>query len=372
MRVQSRLAKFRQQRGISAAALASAVGVQRQTIYAIEAQRYVPNTLVALRLSQALEVPIEELFVVEQESSSPPKAMPVDLLVNPVAIGKPNQPVLLCRVGDRRIAVPSAPVHGEIPAADAIVLGPGKTGTTLVQPFHEEENPENRLLIAGCDPAMPVLARHLLKHGNIEIITAGCSSTQALKWLKERKIHIGGTHLRSELSTGSNWEVIKKFFPKANIRVATFASWEEGLVVASGNHKGINGVRDLARRDVEIVNREVGSGSRFLLDSFLQKEGIPSRDVRGYEQITSGHILAAWHVYSSKADCCIATRASAGVFGLDFIPLVSERFDLVIPKRYWDLPAVQIVLDTLNRSSFKRELEALGGYDTSQTGHLVS
>ncbi len=81
--------------------------------------------------------------------------------------------------------------------------------------------------------------------------------------------------------------------------------------------------------------------------------------------------MAAWHVYSGKADCCIATRAAARVFGLHFLPLSCESYDLVIPEHCFDQPAVQAVLDTLSRASFRHELEALGGYDTSQTGSLL-
>ena len=119
------------------------------------------------------------------------------------------------------------------------------------------------------------------------------------------------------------------------------------------------------------MNREAGAGSRFLLDSLLKKNGIVPKNVRGYRQLAKGHILAAWHVHNGLADCCIATEASARVFGLNFIPLVSERFDLVIPDRHWDLPAVQALMDALNRSSLRKELEALGGYDTRETGNLV-
>jgi putative molybdopterin biosynthesis protein len=372
MNVQNRLAEFRRQRGISAAELASRVGVTRQTIYAIEAQRYVPNTFVALRLAGVLEVPVEQIFTIEQGPVRAERTASVELLHGAEISGQPNQPIRVCAVGNKKIGVPSSPVLGELPAADGVVIGPGKTGTTLIRLFDEDIPQEQRLLIAGCDPAMPVLARHLIKHGNIELIVTGCSSTQAMRWLKERKIHIGGTHLRTRLTEGSDLDFIERFFPNGGYRVATFASWEEGLVVAAGNPKKISGMEDLARRDVVIVNREVGAGSRHLLDSLLRKNGIPPDKVHGYEQIARGHILAAWRVHSGIADCCVATRASARVFGLDFLPLVSERFDLVIPDRYWDLPAVQKLLDALNRSSFRKELEALGGYDTGETGRLVT
>jgi putative molybdopterin biosynthesis protein len=93
--------------------------------------------------------------------------------------------------------------------------------------------------------------------------------------------------------------------------------------------------------------------------------------VRGYDRLTCGHIDAAWHVYAGHADCCLATSAAARVFGLDFIPLGSDRYDLVIPRRFLDLRAVDAMLDRMTGRGFRLELEALGGYETSQTGKIV-
>ncbi len=296
----------------------------------------------------------------------------VDLLGAHAGSGELYQPVRLAKVGRRLTGVPSAPVLGEIPAADAIVMGHAHGGKTLVRPIRAEAGAKDRLIIAGCDPAMPMLARQVRRWCNIELIIAMCSSRQALQWLGDRRIHIAGTHLSGKSPGTSNLEVIRRLVPGRGVRVVTFASWDEGLVVAAANPKGISGVGDLVRPEVTIINREVGAGARLLLDTALKKEGISSANVCGYGQTAAGHVMAAWHVQSGKADCCVATGAAARVFGLHFIPLACERYDLVIPECFLDLPAVQAVLDTLTRASFRSELETLGGYDTSQTGRLVS
>ena len=150
-----------------------------------------------------------------------------------------------------------------------------------------------------------------------------------------------------------------------------FAIWEEGILTARSNPKNIQGIEDFCREDVSIVNREKGSGSRALLDSRLQRARIESSGVRGYGQLAPGHLPAAWQVQSGAVDCCLATQAVARVFGLNFIPLVSERYDLVIRKQHLDLPRMQNLLDTLSRSGFRRELEGLGGYDTRVAGQRV-
>lgn len=236
-----------------------------------------------------------------------------------------------------------------------------------VQLFQREHGFQNRVLIAGCDPGISVLARHVQAAG-IELVLAHRNSSQALKLLKDGCIHVAGTHLRDEASGESNIPAIGRMFSKRSIAVITFAVWEEGIVTARGNPKGIRGIEDFARKDVSIVNREQGAGSRILLDANLKRMKVAPRAVRGYENMAPGHLPAAWQVSTGAADCCIATRAAARVFGLGFIPLVSERYELAVRRQHLDLPSVQVLLDTLARSNFRRELESLGGYDTRAAG----
>ncbi len=374
MNIENRLSQLRQKRGYSAAALARKVGVSRQTIYAMEAESYVPNTLVALRLARVLEVPVEELFRLEDESPKPLPTQEVDLLPGGLAV-EPGLPVQLCRVDRRTMGVSPSPVAWHLPPADAIVVdSAGKESRqrrARVQLFQDADQFGNRLLMAGCDPAMSVLARHLQK-SDIELVLAHRNSSQALDLLRMGCVHIAGSHLRDEASGESNLPEVRKLFPRGTAVVIAFAVWEEGIVVAKGNPKAIREIADFARQDVTLVNRELGSGSRSLLDSSLKRLGIPSSKIRGYDQVAYGHLPAAWQVRTGNSDCCVATRAAARVFGLDFVPLISERYDLVIRKQHLAMPAVQFLLDTLNRTAFRRELEGLGGYDTSGAGKQMA
>jgi molybdate-binding protein len=211
-----------------------------------------------------------------------------------------------------------------------------------------------------------------VKRAGIDLVIASCSSLRALELLKQKQIHIAGSHLRDEATGESNLPAVRRLFPGRNVTVVNFAAWEEGIVVAHGNPKGIWKDEDLGRKDLTLVNRETGAGSRLLLDSTLRRLGFKESQLKGYDRIAYGHIPAAWHVHSGQADYCIATRAAARVFGLEFVPLISERFDLVIPKHHEELAVTQILLETLNHAAFQRELEMLGGYDTSQTGKLLA
>jgi putative molybdopterin biosynthesis protein len=263
------------------------------------------------------------------------------------------------------------------PASDAVVVRrPVQGAKADVQVFHAEGDFRNRvdfrnrILVAGCDPGISVLARHVQAAG-IELVLAHRNSSQALKLLKEGCVHIAGTHLLDEASGESNLPAVGRLFAKSSVAVISFAVWEEGIVTVRGNPKGIREVADLARKDVSIVNRESGAGSRFLLDSHLKRLRLAARAIRGYDRIAPGHFPAAWQVLSGAADACIATGAAARVFGLGFIPLVTERYDFAIRRRDLDLPGIQTLLDTLSRSRFRRELESLGGYDAAAAGRRM-
>jgi len=369
--IETSLGALRRKRGLSAMHLAATVGVSRQTIYAMEAGTYVPNTAVALRLAKALETTVEELFTLPGGDPAPELRSERATLLPGSSSVQEGQGVQLCRVEKRLMASAPSPIPWSFPATDAIITDkPARTGKTRVRIFQREDDFTNRILVAGCDPGISVLSRHVQSAG-VELVLAHRNSSQALSLLKEGRIHVAGTHLRDEASGESNLGEIGRLFARNSVAVFAFAIWEEGILAACGNPKRIRGMEDFAREDVSIVNREKGSGSRALLDSQLQRARIQARGVHGYDRLAPGHLPAAWQVQTGAVDCCVATSAVARVFGLHFIPLVSERYDLVIRRQSLDSPRIQNLLDTLSRSNFRRELEGLGGYDTRVAGQRV-
>jgi molybdate-binding protein/DNA-binding XRE family transcriptional regulator len=362
------LSAIRRKRGLTAAWLATAAGVSRQTIYAIEAGTYVPNTVVGLRLARALEVTVEELFTLPADTPAPVlRSEQVEVLPGSDPV-QPGQPVQLCRVDRRLMASAPSPVPWVLPASDA-TMGMMNAGSKA-QIYDPDANFRNRILVAGCDPAISVLARHMQSAG-IELILAHRNSSQALSLLRDGAVHIAGTHLRDEATGESNIPQIGRMFPKNSVALFSFGVWEEGIVTARGNPKEIRGVEDFGRKDVRIVNREKGAGSRLLLDTHLNRLRMNPAKVSGYADLAPGHLAAAWKVRNGECDGCIATRAAARLYGLGFMPLVSERYDLAIRRRHLELPAIQTLLDTLNRSGFRRDLEGIGGYDTSSSGQKM-
>lgn len=363
METSNRIQEFRQARGISAAELARQAGVSRQTIYAMESGSYVPNTTIALKLARALEAGVGELFSLKGE---PEETVKAELLPSAPGTRGAEQLVRLCRVGKRTIAIPIETTPQYLPEADGIVMD-ATAAAVSVRPAGLLPDDGKRILIAGCDPALSLLASEVRGAG-VEVVNIPSPSRQALAWLKEGRVHVAGTHLLDRATGLYNIPVIRKTFTGKAARLFTFASWEAGLVVPQGNPKQIRTLADLGRKGISVVNREVGSGSRDLLDHGLTAAGVDAKHVAGYDAIARGHLPAAAGVAAGDADCCIATRAAARCFRLDFVPLAGERFDLAIGSQWLELAGVKVILDALNRTSLRRALRDLAGYDATHTG----
>src|SRR5947208_11700816 len=179
-RVHSRLAEIRKSRGVGVSDLARRVRVSRQTIYAIEAGTYVPNTEVALNLARELEVTVEELFSLPEESREVPGSLASDLLS--AAAPSKRQPVRICQVGSRWVSVPVNASPYYLPEADGLIEQMGRTsGRANLTVFAKDEpGAQKRLVLAGCDPAMGLLSRLVEKSSGVEIVSAAASSKLAL------------------------------------------------------------------------------------------------------------------------------------------------------------------------------------------------
>src|SRR5579872_2490227 len=302
--VASQLGPIRKSRGVGASDLARRVRVSRQTIYAIEAGSYVPNTEVALNLARELEVTVDELFSLQEAARKSPESLASEVLSAESPIK--GQPVRICQIGSRWVSVPVSASPYYMPEADGIIQRLGRAnGRADLVVFAKEEAAQKRLVLAGCDPATSLLSAMVEKMSGVEVVSAAASSKLALTWLSEGKVHIAGSHLEDPKTGEFNLPFLRKPFPGEEFSVFTFARWEEGLVVASGNAKSVRKIEDLTRKNVRFVNREPGSGSRGLLDKLLATAGMDARKVEGYDRIAFGHLAAAYCVVSRDADACL-------------------------------------------------------------------
>ena len=372
-KVKTDLKRRREQRGVSAADLADTVGISRQTVYAIEDGCYVPNTTVALRLARALGIRVEELFRLDEE-----EPIETSREVRAVLLGEWRESdgrlAQVCRIGEQVIAVPAPVRSPHFPSANGRIVERAKMRLAgqkaSIQIAGEELKTSGKhLVIAGCDPALSLLAETLGAAG-VQTITAPCGSGKALRWLRDGLVHVAGSHLLDRKTGEYNLPALRRLFPRERIEVLTFARWEQGLVVKAGNPKRLRGIGDLAGRDVSLINREQGAGCRELLDAGLRQAGIEAADVNGYERLAAGHLAAAASVASEEADCCIASQSAALVFGLDFVPLEEERFELCLSSNSLPAPATRTLMDVLNSSALRLRLHRWGGYDTTETGNV--
>jgi molybdate-binding protein/DNA-binding XRE family transcriptional regulator len=354
------LRSLRAARGLSQGELAELVGVARQSINSIEAGRYVPGTEIALRLADALGCRVEEIFRLADSQHETPAA----------GDAAPGERVILARVGERVFAHALRGTRlspdGFVPA-DGHMVSRGRASLLL-----SEDQLEHTALIAGCDPSLAVLAAFVSRKApDHRLVWLHSASEEALSEVASGRVHVAGTHLPAADSRECNVAQARTALARGGGLVVTYAAWEQGIVVAGGNPRGVRTVADLASPRVRIVNREAGSGSRRLLDDELAKVGISAKSVEGYRQEVPTHMAVARAVASGSADAGIVLRAVANAFGLDFVPLAELRFDLVIPAAHVGHPTVQVMLDVMQGRWFRAELAALPGYDISSTGSTV-
>jgi len=371
----NQLKRFRQEAGHSQQALAGLAGISRQAYFALESGSANPSTEVALRLARALKTSVDHLFALEEDAPEEVRAELIGVKepTGVAAVSQQPSRVQLIRVGRRVLARPlsgsAATRHSLVQASGVILDRSGNDNRVAVRPFDSQDAEMTTLGLLGCDPAGALLELGLRRHG-VGLVWSEDGSYQALEGLARGEAHVAGCHLRDDETGGYNTTWVLRLVPFP-CTLITFAAWQQGLIVASGNPRAIHGVEDLARPGIRIINRPVGSGSRSLLDRLLQRNGVPTVAVAGYQLEAAGHLALASAVASGLADAGVGVEAAAAALELGFVPLEEERYDLVIPDHFLDHPGIQVLLDLLRQPGLRRRVESLGGYDVSPMGRPV-
>jgi putative molybdopterin biosynthesis protein len=362
-----RLRLARQARGFSQQQLAGMAGVSRQAVSAVESGLSDPSLRVALALVRALGMTIEEVF--GPGSPSPP------VPVRPLApLGDSGARVALAPMGDAFVALPlsGATVSraGFVPAgglADAASQGNGQAGRS-VRPIGP---PRPTLVVAGCDPAMPLLEAPLsLLEPPVAFAWWPCASRQALKLAVDGVVHAAGAHLRGS-SGGYNTGPARELMLQG-AEVIGFCAWREGLVLRPELAGKVTGVGDVVRAGLRLVNREPGAEARSVLDRELADLGIDTGQLPGYGTRATGHLHVAAAVAAGLADAGIASEPAALAYELAFVPLATERFDFVIPAGQAGTREVQGLLKVLSSPWLHDQLASLPGYDPARCGERIA
>ena len=369
-----RLRLARQARGLSQQHLAGMAGVTRQAVSAVESGHSDPSLRVALALSDALGMTVEELFG-PGDPAAPVLARPV------AAAGAEGSRVALAAIGDGLVALP---LHGDTaaragfgPAGGLVVGGPlgAASDPIAVRPIGP---PRSTLVVAGCDPALPLLETPLaLLDPPVAFTWWPCGSGEALRLAAAGLVHAAGVHQPDRAGdcqpgaeaagrvSGMAGEADPVEIP-GGAETVGFTSWREGLVVRAASR--VTGLDDVARQGLRLVNREPGAQARALLDRERLRLGLDPAELPGYDGQAGGHLQVASAVAGGVADAGVSSEPAALAYGLTFIPLAEERFDLVIPARHAASREVQGLLRVLTSRWLLAQLASLPGYDPARCG----
>ena len=355
---------YRQAKGWSQSQLAELVGVKRQAIYDVESGRYLPNTAVALQMAKVLGTSVEKLFSEEITGES----LPIKIMSKS---GPDNPRLLVARLRGQLIGVPLSGkivLNSGLPAADALLENQKNTARL----FCPGELPDHTIFLFGCDPALSILGAHVArKTPPARIHCCFASSYASLQALSGGMAHVAGVHLHNTEEAESNVLFARRIMGDISGKIIGFTNMDEGLMVASKNPKHIQAIADLARKDVNMVNREPGAALRMFLDDRLKNAGISVSDVNGYDRLVFTHNEGAQMVAAGLADAALGLHVVADLFNLDFVPLINVRCDLVIPEDIMAHSTVQVMLDVLQSRALREEIAAIPGYETSASGDVI-
>jgi excisionase family DNA binding protein len=228
------------------------------------------------------------------------------------------------------------------------------------------------LLAAGSDdPSLAIL--HDLYEAKTQpasFFMTTIGSSGGLAALRSGVADFATAHLLEPARRAADDVVALQSLPGGAIIVELFYR-ELGLLVPARNPKRIESLRDLARPSIRMINRQPGSGTRLYLDQELSRRRLNPKKITGYNTAVSTHFGVGLAVLRGAADAGLATRTTARLLGLDFLPLIRERFDVVVAKDRFFTKRIQVLLGIIGSREFRERVEAVGGYDVTESGRII-
>lgn len=229
----------------------------------------------------------------------------------------------------------------------------------------------SRIVISGQDLVLDILGKHIESTSSYKTLRSYSGSLNSLISMYNGECDIVSLHLFDGDTGEYNLPFIKKILIGYPYVLLNLLSRKAGVYVKKGNPLNIASWSDLGKKQVRIINREKGSGARILLDEQLRIHKIAPRDLRGYQDEATNHLSVAAAVSTGAADVGVGIEKAAKIVGVDFIPLITERYDLVILKNPENEQLIRTVKEVVSSASFRAEITSLGDYDTSQTGSIL-
>lgn len=241
----------------------------------------------------------------------------------------------------------------------------------VVDSHRNETKGSRNIVISGQDLVLDILGKHIEKNSSYKPLRSFTGSLNSLISMYNGECDIVSLHLFDGDTGEYNLPYIKKILVGHPFMLINLLSRKAGFYVKKGNPLNITSWVDLNRENVKIINREKGSGARILLDEQLRINNIPSRNIQGYEHEETNHLSVASAVSTGMADVGVGIEKAAKIVGIDFVPLMTEQYDLVILKNSESERLISTVKGILSSHQFQSEVNSLGDYDTSKTGNII-
>ena len=338
--------------------------------------------------------PVSGIIVIEQllkplidhwlKAPAQPPQYAKAILTRPVVSGLKYQEFVRVRmgyVGNRLIASPLNRGSGVVSSfmkADGILEVPqgaegyeagSEVNVRLLCPAQKLEN--TLVVIGSHDPLLDELADMMhLENGDVYMSSAHVGSMGGIMAVRRGEAHAAGCHLLDTATGQYNLSFIKKYFPKGGVKLIRCVGRQQGMMVAKGNPLQIQKFSDISQNGVRYVNRQKGSGTRILTDYLCRQEDLDTAAIYGYDREELTHTSVAAQIVGS-ADAGMGIYSAAKLYGLDFIPICIEEYDLIIPDHAWDTPQVQQMIATLKSPAFREKILALGGYTVENPGEII-
>ncbi|MAT43247.1 MAG: molybdopterin biosynthesis protein [Anaerolineaceae bacterium] len=288
--------------------------------------------------------------------------------------------VVTGKVGDKYLAAPltrGAGVITSLVRADGYAVIPrgvqGKLAGEKIKVHLIKKTSEIKntvFAIGSHDMTLDLLADYL-SHKERRLISSNVGSLAGLIAINRGEAHFGGSHLLDPETGEYNISYVQKYVKDIQVKIFTWVSREQGLIINKGNPKSVESISDLARDDVRFINRQRGSGTRILFDYLLSNNQLMPASINGYDSEEYTHLSIAAAVASGRADVGMGVAAAAQALELDFLPLMQERYDLIIPERFIDEGLFDPIFKAMKDVQFRNIVQSLPGYDVSLMGNQV-
>lgn len=288
-------------------------------------------------------------------------------------------PVCMGYVGEKLIAVPiiaetldyseDKKVSGYIDFPEDVERIPAGSSVKVILRDSMEQIKNTLLFIGSHDPLVDEISKILVQRNSKYILSsAHVGSMGGIQAIRRGEAHLAGIHLLNEKDGSYNQSFVTKYFPNGEASLIECVGRTQGIMVAQKNPKNITNISSLCNPDIRYVNRQKGSGTRILFDYLCKKEGIATDSINGYPHEEFTHNDVAKLIAKGEADAGMGVHAAAKLYDLDFIPIYSEQYDLLIPDAMKNHPGIIEILDILKNEEFAEKAAMLGGYTLNKPG----